>query len=206
MIRKHLIYFVLAIGFLDCKTESSKAQDIIKSDGVLIVGSSSQYYLSGPVKVLNDDNSVFVKFYRDKNEQIVTDSDDSILIRAYYPDYDIIIFDANQKEDNYQVFINDKWKKIERSQNFTYKKWEEFISKIYVGITDKSPLRTSKDVRAEIIENHQEYYYEVINVEGDWLQVQCWTDCEGCPEDKVIKGWVRWKEKNRLLIELYYIC
>lgn len=131
-----------------------------------------------------------------------------IAIRSFDNGYDspLMVFDAKKLGEKYQVFVNGEWKGIKYPEPLVYKKWSEFILTVSVGITPVSPLRTTKGNSSEIIDDYEKYSYKVIKLDGDWLQVQCWSDCEGCPEGKIIQGWVKWKDGDRLLIELYYIC
>jgi hypothetical protein len=173
---------------------------------VLIAGSTTHYETPDTVKVLNKNNSLYLNIYKDENHKMIHPQIDSIAIRAFYPDYDIVIFDANKKANFYQIFINGQEKKINFSEGLKYLDWNEFIGKVYVGVTQKSPLKVSKDKNADVVQNFKQYYYEVIDVKGDWIKVQCWKDCGGCPVDKKIEGWVKWRDENKLLLDLYYIC
>ena len=173
-------------------------------DGVTIVSYSDTTRLKN--SIINSMKENYIHSYKEyENRGILP----KISIRSFDDGYDspLIVFDAKKQGENYQVFVNGEWKGIKYPKPLVYKKWSEFILTVNVGISSISPLRTTKGNGSDIIDDYEKYSYKVVKVDGDWLQVQCWSDCEGCPDDgSIIKGWVKWTNGDKLLIELYYIC
>lgn len=205
MIIIRILIIVLGFSFIGCNSRQALSQEI-KSKGVLIAGDTDQYELKSPIEVLDKDGKTFITIKKSENGEIVKSIKDSLEIRAFYPDYSIIIFDSKQTGDGYEVFINGSWRKLKSNKELNFLSWENFIEKIYLGLTSESPLHVIKDDTSKIIEGYKELYYEVIERDGDWLKVRCWEDCEGCPQGRIIEGWVRWRNKEQLLVDLYYIC
>ncbi|MDB9954821.1 hypothetical protein OAD49_04595 [Flavobacteriaceae bacterium] len=204
-ILKTLSIFLLTV-FISCSTKKALSQDI-KSDGVLIVGKTNHYGLNDKsLKILNLDGSDYIDIYINEDGEILKSNTDSLKIRAFFPDYNIIIFDSKKTDNDYKVFVNEKWKKIKSGNNLSFVLWEDFIEQIYLGLTNQSPLYSEKNTKSKIIENYKNYYYEVLTRDEEWLKVRCWIDCEGCPQGEIIEGWIKWRKKQKLLVELYYIC
>lgn len=145
--------------------------------------------------------SAYEEFARYNNEP-------DISIRSFDDGFDspLMVFDAKQTGETYQVFVNGEWRLINYAKPLVFKKWGDFISDIYVKLTQSSPLRLAKDDSSEIVEKYNQYHYEVVQVDGDWLKVRCWLDCEGCPDGQIVEGWVKWRDNQKLLVDLYYLC
>lgn len=198
---------IIFCSLYSCNSQPKKSLNDIKTEGVLIAGSITHYRLEEDIKIVNNDNTIYTTISRKENQEIVLRPQvKKIEIRAFYPDYDIIIFDADKKENEYLVYVGSEVKRIVSYSGLTYMNWEDFISGIYLGLTDESPLKTLKDDNSETIKDYKLYSYEVTSVEGDWLKVRCLKDCEGCPSGTMVEGWVKWRNKNQLLVELFYLC
>ena len=214
---------------LACLSCNSQNDNKLLSEGVLLPPNGDIFW-EDTVSVLNQNGSEYAKIWADKNGISIVEYSDTtgvrkaiiesatsinnealpkISIRSFDDGYDspLMVFDAKELGENYQVFVNGEWKGVKYSKPLVYKKWSEFILTVSLGISPISPLRMAKGNGYDIVDGYEKYSYEVVRLDGDWLQVQCWSDCEGCPDDgSIIKGWVKWKDGNKLLIELYYIC
>jgi hypothetical protein len=133
-----------------------------------------------------------------------------IKIRSYYPDYYIIVLDGYDKENNfYKVRYNNTWVLIPHKNGVTiYEDWQTHLKKSFVVTDNSHPLRVLPDKNSDELSG---YDYSKLNficekVAGDWIYVSCNTDCEGCPTDDVVSGWIKWKDKNQLLVRVYYTC
>lgn len=130
----------------------------------------------------------------------------NIIIRAYYPDYGVFVIDANKSNDNeYEVYINGEWKII-KDNNLLYKKWEEFIKDILIKLPDNISLHSQKNTKSKKIKTKKDLSYRVLQVEGDWIKIECNENCEDCNHKHKTKGWVKWKNGNKLIVYLYYVC
>lgn len=134
----------------------------------------------------------------------------SVNIRSYHPDYYIVVLDSYDKENNfYKVWYNNKWVLIPHEKGITiYEDWEEHLKKSFIVTDNSHPLRISPDKGSTKLHG---YDYSKLNfvckkVSGEWIYVTCNADCEGCPIDEIISGWIKWKDKNQLLIKIYYSC
>jgi len=220
------IVYLLLFVCSSCNSQSYSSK--LLSEGVLLSPNGGIFW-DDTISIFNQDGSDYAKVWADKNgiskvnyldttgvKIAITESTNNIgngrlpkiSVRCFDDGYDspLMVFDAKKLEDKYQVFVNGEWKGINYPKPLVYKKWNEFILTVNLGITQISPLRSDRNNNSEIINDYEKYSYEVIKLDGDWLQVRCWSDCEGCPDGRVITGWVKWKDEDKLLIELYYIC
>lgn len=164
------------------------------------------------VKLLN--NMVYLKSLDKKIvDSLYIPGDDysqftkEIKSRGYYPQetYGIIYFDSYPVEDgNYKVYCNDNWYYINNVAGFTtYIPWGDFIMDIVsVGTTDRNPLRQQPSIEGKKIA----YDYSNVRmvpkkVQGGWLFVDIY-DIE--LTDLLGRGWLQWRSKNDLLVELQY--
>lgn len=127
-----------------------------------------------------------VSFYKDKNlsqkvyELIFCNQPKEVCPIFYKPDYDIMHFAVkSKKQTSYEVYVNDiDTMFLSANEQFTFVTWEDFL------------LNHTTAVRKI---NRQEIY-TVKSVIGDFITVEN----EQTNEQKQIK----WKEKNKLLIEI----
>lgn len=130
-----------------------------------------------------------------------------IEIRSFYPEYDIFVADCIGKKDGkFKILVNGSVKYLPDNNMVDFKTYEDYILSNYVALTDKSPLREDKSEKAPIIPSYLESNYVPIKIKGDWLKVKCDLNCEGCNNGKYFEGWVKWREDENILIEVYYVC
>jgi hypothetical protein len=129
-----------------------------------------------------------------------------VSIRAFYPDENVVVFDAVKSRDGYKVFINGDWKIVKPTKGIEYQDWPVYMKRIYVKADKQHPLYKEADNKSPVVSDNKEYSYKVLEVKGDWIRVQCSQECEGCPENKILKGWMKWKENNCIIIDLFFAC
>ncbi len=119
------------------------------------------------------------------------------------------------------VTIKDNWIKVivnyETGETFWIKKskmtiiknWEKYLIDMF-GVSrlpnepqkiKSLPINNSKDIKYE-----GQDCFQVKSVKGDWIEI---FTANYCDEDnsksktKIKSGWIKWREKNKLLIEYY---
>ena len=80
--------------------------------------------------------------------------------------------------------------------------WEAFLSNT-MGVTnlnwELNPLQEMPSEQSKVIRTKdREATYQVINVKGDWVEIQNEHDAHE-------KGWIRWCKADSLLIEVYLL-
>ncbi len=213
--------------------QGSAKDNSIFSSGVLTIDDNFK-----SLSVLNEDGGWYLKITKDKNGEVkvvYSDNKESssvlestkrdypfydvkykkygvplpkISIRAFYPDYNVIVFDAFKDKRGYKVFVNGSWKYIRLGKDLIYKTWNEhLINDVYIVSESKNPLYEKNNLKSKVLADKNTYSYKVVKVEREWLEVECLKECEGCPHDKKkLKGWVKWREGSKILIDLYYSC
>ncbi|MFD0766138.1 hypothetical protein ACFQZI_14840 [Mucilaginibacter lutimaris] len=127
-------------------------------------------------------------------------------IRAFYPDASVIVFDAIKVDNGYKIFVNGDWKIIKPTRAIQYQDWATYMKRVYVKANKVHPLYKDCSTKSMIVSDDVENSYKVLEVKGDWIRVQCSQECEGCPDNKILRGWIKWRDKNTIIIDLFYSC
>ncbi len=154
----------------------------------------------------------------------------NICAKFFKPDYGIMHFvcvDSSKKA--YQILINhDKIKYLPKTKAYVFKSWNEYITESYgvrrlsIGEKDSpvahlQPLRTVPLNTSDTLAIPAGYeMFCPIEVKGDWLKVKydcfyndednkhegepCYNYIDQCKTP--VTGWLRWKKKNKLLIDI----
>jgi hypothetical protein len=227
---RKIVLFLLLV----CSIQSLFAQNgEIISKGVIFYKEATTFVLPDSLSILNKDGSVNTKLIKqndvidihyneppnDLNNNLALkriypyyyiDNDKykapipNIIIRAYYPDFGVFVMDANKISDlEYEIFVNGEWKKIIKN-DFHYNDWNDFIKYLLIKLPANVHLYSKKNTESKKIISNTDMSYKVLEVNGDWIKIECNSKCDDC--NKKIKGWVRWKIANTLLVDLYYVC
>jgi hypothetical protein len=206
--KKYLI-ICFVLSYCLCFCNSNKQSLPIFGEGVIAnLTKQGNFSFDNNIIIYNNDYTTYAKICRNKKGEITVLGVKNISIRAFFPDYEIIIFDAVKKENNvYKVYINGLWKLIKIQDGFQFYNWNDFIMHSYIELKKQTPLKKEPKNDSKTISNFDKYSYEVMEVKGEWVKLKCFYDCEGCPEtgEKII-GWVKWRDKNKILVKLFYIC
>lgn len=159
------------------------------------------------LKLTKSGNVIDSIFSEDNNEP--TFSSRLVKIWSYFPEYYIVILEAYPLDNDgfYKVIMSGDTLLLPHRENVTiFETWQEHIITSFVLTTKDNPLKAQPDINAEsLMFDYEELSFEVIEVKEEWVYVKCNRDCEGCP-DKEVRGWIKWKEKNSLRVELRYTC
>ena len=190
--------------------EDSSCFTKMKSLGVVIILPDSIEHLKKEM-LIRDQNEIIVnRLFFDSEEKIVKFERNEIAIREYYPDYWIIIFDGYPiKDGKYKVFINDTIYFLEHVEGFTaFEEWETHIKRTFVSTDKFNPIRETPSNKGMIISDldYENLNFVVLSVNDDWINIECDMYCEGCPDGQLVRGWVKWREGDKLLVKLYYAC
>lgn len=200
--------------------------DPMNGIGVIVMKSIGEGFSTGEtVELLNEDNTVYAQWNYD-NESFEIEGNKSGLFsvndnqlkedynfapRAFFTEYHIIHFEVMSKDGAFcEVLINpDKGitKRINlKFSQFNYYSWEEYLRRLYLNYDPKTnPLKKSPNEQSEIAYKYNDYFFRVMEFKGDWIKVQCNSDCKMCDKGE-LTGWIRWKEGKRLLISIGIIC
>ncbi len=196
---------------VDNSYESPKRVGELLHEGVLLFGEDQSHYgfAVDTLSILDLDGSPYAKIWKTV-DGFIEHSDNLIRvtksIRILSQEPDIIVFDAIKEDAEFKVLVNGEWKRISHPDRATYKPWSEFIADLYISVKDKSPLRVSPSVESDIIEGWGDNIFEVEQVKADWLKIVCSEASDpSSTNPTACTGWVKWREGNRLLVDLGYI-
>lgn len=127
--------------------------------------------------------------------------------RAYYPKepYGIIFFDSYPLENGYyKVYCNGSWYYINNVKDYTrYMSWDDFImSVVSIEPLPSNFLREQPSLDSKkVIYNYSEVALVPKKIQGEWVYVDVY-DIE--QTNLFGNGWLRWRNKNELLVKLYF--
>lgn len=123
---------------------------------------------------------------------------------AWHPDNSLLVFRCIGKTKKwYMVISNETTNEIKYIRtgdaNFKFQSKEEHISSVFSIEFNpiKNPIRKEPSLKSGTLPYDNEEFYFPVKIQGDWLQIK-WGD------DLLSKGWIKWQDKNQLMIELFY--
>lgn len=127
----------------------------------------------------------------------------------YFTDFDnaeIMFRCVGVKDGYFRVIVNDSTgleKLIKKTPQWTLHDWPNHLTKSVCTIDfdkDSNPMRLlNGDNSAKIkINGELDPAIQIVKVDGDWIKIKCQVD------DNTITGWIKWKENERVIIDLYY--
>ena len=144
-----------------------------------------------------------------KNQQLNKEIEEDIYSPKYIvplffkPDYNIfyVVCLENQKA-YYKVLSATGDIYIVSKAEAKFVSWEAFLSNT-TGVTnlnwELNPLQEKPSEQSKVIRTKdREAAYQVINVKGDWIEIQNEHNAHE-------KGWIRWRKADSLLIEVYLL-
>lgn len=171
-------------------------------------------------KVDNDDSKVHGNEKVEGALGILTTSDDyqfGDTIRVYQPNGKLLTVLKNSEEyqvialrclaltsQYYQVLLEDGRKGLvsRQSKHIKFQTWEEHILSLFSVEFDnqKNPLMKEPDPNSGETNYDKDEFYHPNRIIHEWLQVK-WGD-----ENKWNYGWIKWKNKGKLIIKFYYFA
>lgn len=168
--------------------------------------------------------------YRVYNDSLLEDEfvstdmyDQDITVYAKYskPDYGIMHFACLEKTEFYfKVIVNySDIKYMRNSKSYEFQDWEEYMrSSLGVRSVTSQSMRASPNVKAKPVDapkGHSSFCPEYI--QGEWVYVRwgCFDSSEAdhyegipCKDfindcDNGQSGWLKWRDKNEVLISIY---
>lgn len=107
-------------------------------------------------------------------------------------------------KSHYQVLLDNGEKGLvsRYSKHIEFQTWEEHMLSLFaVGFNEKdNPLMAQPSKEGKKLDFKKDEFYHPIQIKADWLKVE-WDS-----GNKKQYGWVRWKNKERLIVELYYFA
>ncbi|HPQ09152.1 MAG TPA: hypothetical protein PK995_07985 [Bacteroidia bacterium] len=189
---------------IDEKKDMPKIIDTIENTiGILKL---NENYKNEMITFFNLDNSVWYRFkYCYGCDIEINDLEKKFIPYAYHIDYFIMILRVVKMDSgSFYVIVNEEQrliKKINKNNYFTFRNWKEHILNDVSSIdfdVNKNPVMEKPEENSKRVENVDGEFYFPVEIKGEWLKIN-WIKGK-----KEYYGWIKWKNKNTLLIELYY--
>ena len=195
--------------------ENRTLENSIKNTIGLIV-LSDKYGKNDFIRFYNEDGSLWYEFtyYYDASDNEFEYANENFSPFAFHPDYSLLALKCvGEDKGRYEVIVNEETgvKKFVRKDDPTLKfeTWEKHILRTFSVLFEEkeNPLRENPNGELKKVEQSKIERFAAVEVKGDWLKVQ-W-DTEDNPNNDLKKtdfGWIKWKEGEKLLIELFYFA
>ncbi|MBN2682155.1 MAG: hypothetical protein JXR58_06575 [Bacteroidales bacterium] len=186
-----------------------KPSDSIYSNGVLKIRTDLMEPILDTIYLYDLEGKILDYIASDGEETNALVKSKSISIRAYDPDYFIIIFDlVSFNSGKFRVLFGNEVVLINKKENITLvESWENLLMNSFIGTKSSNPLRKLPNNKSDAINlDYSKNGFVCRKIEGDWLYVSCDSICETCSDNKYYEGWVRWRMNGKLLIELEHTC
>ena len=182
--------------------------DNVIADKVLILMADSADRTNERFEILNADLTIFTTIVGDSNNEPSGEGLSGNIL-TYYPDYYLIHFEGTSFDDSlYAIVVSDNIKFIRKGRFMELINWHEYILRYFCMTDATNPVREEPSDNAAIINviDYKDLSFRCLEVRNDWVRVSCNTDCEGCPPNSTVQGWIRWKRDGRRIIKQYYTC
>lgn len=166
---------------------------------------SAKYSRRDTVALFNDDGTVWYKFtfYYDDSDGKWDYPNAGFRVRHFDPDHFILLIEVVEDLGrSYRVVVNSATgleKRIAKEAYLEFVTWEDYVRNAF-AITFESranPIRTTPGAASLVTPPANDRDYFPVQIEGEWLQIK-WD-----PEGPSNRGWIRWREGNRLLVRVY---
>lgn len=201
---------------------------LFKSNGIASFINTNEN-LKRNFKVMNEDGSEFINVLINKDSIVVKGKGfklsefetnrnlfqrQQFSPRGFWPEYGIFQFEVVSFNDTFiEVFI-DKDKNIKKriafdSTLFKVESWEQHIIGTMIDFNQQRqfihsyPSEKSPSMHYE--QTDEELIFVVSKIQGDWLYIESENIC-GFEKNPKYDGWIKWRDKENILIKFSYAC
>jgi hypothetical protein len=195
-------------------TDKNIPESLVKNTkGVVVL--SNKYGKNDFVRIYNADGSLWYKYtyYYDDSDGKFDYEHDDFSPFAFHPDYFLLALKCTGEDKNrYEVIVNEETglkKFVNKSDAaFKFETWEQHLQQVFsVDFDrDKNPLRDAPAGKIITDALPAEVKFHLIGVRGDWLELRWNIESNtNNTREKTETGWIKWKDDEMLLIELFYL-
>jgi hypothetical protein len=206
-------FFFLVLTLAFCGGHA-QGQVSTTSNSVGLIVLSKNYGDKDFIQLYNEDGSVWYRFsfYYDDSDGKFEYANAEFQPFAFHPDYFLLALKCVRREvGRYQVIVNEETglRKYAKAgdPSLRFERWEDHMLTLFsVGFDRKvNPVRETPHGRVKTVVQ-REVSFQPVAVRGEWLRVKWEASRRASKEGlRYASGWVRWKQGQRLLIELFYI-
>jgi hypothetical protein len=171
--------------------------------GIIVVNKS--YTKKDTIKLFNDNGTLWYKFtfYYDDSDGKFDYPNEDFLPMGFNPDYFVLSLAViNIDSTGYQVIVNNETglvKRIRKEPYLSFLTLDQYvISAFSISFNNQNTLiHENPSNEAKIIPFVKDIFYHPLKIQGEWLQIK-WG-----MENDWHYGWIKWKDKNTILIEVH---
>jgi hypothetical protein len=195
----------------EVQTGPANKTSIKNSKGLIVL--SDRYSKTDLIRFYNDDGSLWYEFtfyYDDKDGKFEYENDNFAPL-AFHQDYFLLALKCTGEEKNrYEVIVNEDTglKKFVKKDDpaLKFQSWEDHVKGAFAVKFDEveNQLRESPEGKVENAKLPVDVTFHPVEVNGAWLKVR-WNGSKGSKKDSG-SGWVKWRDDNQILVELFYFA
>ncbi len=183
--------------------------DSIKNTKGLIV-LSNRYGKNDFIRFYNEDGSLWYEFtfYYDDSDGKFEYENENFAPFSFHQDYFVLALRCvGEDNSHFEVIVNEETglKKFVRKADKTLKfeTLEKHILKSFAIDFNRTenPLRKIPEGEIKVVDLPKEITFHPVEVKGEWLKVR-WDNTKKDTDF----GWIKWKENDKILIELFYFA
>jgi len=179
----------------------------------LLVLNSQRHDRKDFIRFYNDDGTLWYEFtfYYDDSDGKFEYENENFAPFAFHQDYFLLALRlAGEDKKRYEVFVNEDTglkKFVKKSdKGLKFQSWEEHVKGAFAVEFNQpeNPLRESPDGKVKNVDLPKEVTFHPVQVNGEWLKVR-WDGAK-LPKKDAGSGWVKWRNNDQILIELFYFA
>lgn len=222
---KLLVTFSIIIFLLCCSVKEGASKLEFNDDSIQNASSNSNLVgfvdfnllqnaeHSETIEILMEDGKLYASIFErkliidgksfDLKESDVDELSNLIGTEFFEPEYDLMVAKCyGEISGFYKVLIGKNYKLVKKGGNVSFVNFASFFEDKLIS-TKLSPVLEWPNEESDVaIYNYEEYAYEVVEVDGDWLKVKILKDVHG--EVYPNTGWLKWRKDESILIEIMY--
>lgn len=188
------------------------------SIGVIILNDKRQGNSKEIVRLFNKDGSLWYSFsFYDDSDIKFDGSNTDFNPFAFHQDNFLLVFKCvGVVGEWYQVIVNENsgLRKFVKKDDplFTFQKWEDHIINLFaVGVDGSTNPVLSRPENGERVQVPKGVNFYPDRIDGVWLRIR-WDESESEEANNTNRkqgmryGWIRWKDGNNIIIELFYFA
>ena len=200
------VFFLIAIN-ASAQTDLGIGVVSVKFDEKTVLSFYSKTSDAKPKQILEFFNDESIKSINIKN---LEKQQKWLAPEVLWIDYNYFVFRCkSQTNDAFEVIVNNEtgttlW--LKKSKSTVFKTWENYMKGMFM--IKRVETSIANDIRRKADDNAEENIFtgeecfQVKSMKGDWIEI---STGESCEEDGSIldSGWIKWRDKNKLLIEYF---
>ena len=188
------------------RNESEKFY-LAKTIGLIVL--ADEYKKGDFVRIYNADGTLWYEFtfYYDDSDGKFEFQNSEFLPFSFHPDhFSLALKCVAEQKDLYEVIVNEETglRKFVKKEDKTlrFEKWPDHVRKVFsiVPREGSNVIRDSPNGKASSFPPPDAPLHPT-EIAGNWIRVT-WKDSAKGNQDR--SGWLLWRDKNNLLIELFY--